>query len=221
VATRVYLEVGTTRTFACAVDWVGWARSARAPRSAGGGSPEAALEAFAGYLPRYAPVAAATGLVLPPGAADDLLVVEQLAGDMTTDFGAPSLVPAVDGEPLAAGEGDRLAALLAAAWQYLDDVAARSPATLTKGPRGGGRDRDAVVRHVVDAEASYVRKLGLSAGARSPVEVWRPAVLALLREDPTAATAPTTWPLRYAARRIAWHVLDHAWEIEDRSAHPV
>ena len=25
------------------------------------------------------------------------------------------------------------------------------------------------------------------------------------------------WPARYAARRIAWHVLDHAWEMEDRS----
>ena len=24
------------------------------------------------------------------------------------------------------------------------------------------------------------------------------------------------WPPRYAARRIAWHALDHAWEIEDR-----
>jgi hypothetical protein len=25
------------------------------------------------------------------------------------------------------------------------------------------------------------------------------------------------WPPRYAARRVAWHALDHAWEIEDRS----
>jgi hypothetical protein len=25
------------------------------------------------------------------------------------------------------------------------------------------------------------------------------------------------WPIRYAARRIAWHALDHAWEIEDRT----
>lgn len=28
------------------------------------------------------------------------------------------------------------------------------------------------------------------------------------------------WPPRYAARRIAWHVLDHAWQIEDRSGPP-
>ena len=24
------------------------------------------------------------------------------------------------------------------------------------------------------------------------------------------------WPARYFARRVAWHELDHAWEIEDR-----
>ena len=24
------------------------------------------------------------------------------------------------------------------------------------------------------------------------------------------------WPVAYAARRTAWHALDHAWEIEDR-----
>jgi hypothetical protein len=29
--------------------------------------------------------------------------------------------------------------------------------------------------------------------------------------------AQAKWPPAYAARRIAWHALDHAWEIEDRS----
>jgi hypothetical protein len=28
--------------------------------------------------------------------------------------------------------------------------------------------------------------------------------------------APKGWPARYAARRIAWHVIDHLWEMEDR-----
>jgi hypothetical protein len=32
-----------------------------------------------------------------------------------------------------------------------------------------------------------------------------------------APIAGKKWPPRYAARRIAWHALDHAWEIEDRS----
>ena len=25
------------------------------------------------------------------------------------------------------------------------------------------------------------------------------------------------WPVPYAARRIAWHVLDHAWEMQDKA----
>ncbi len=25
------------------------------------------------------------------------------------------------------------------------------------------------------------------------------------------------WTTRYAARRIAWHVLEHAWEMQDRA----
>ena len=24
------------------------------------------------------------------------------------------------------------------------------------------------------------------------------------------------WPVRYAIRRMAWHVLDHAWEMQDK-----
>ena len=41
------------------------------------------------------------------------------------------------------------------------------------------------------------------------------AVLGLASDG--AAPLPGGWPVRYAARRIAWHVLDHAWEIEDKS----
>ena len=50
-----------------------------------------------------------------------------------------------------------------------------------------------------------------------------PAVKAVVLElDQTTASngSPPVergWPQRYAARRIAWHALDHAWEIEDRS----
>jgi hypothetical protein len=53
------------------------------------------------------------------------------------------------------------------------------------------------------------------------------AAIAALRQDilevlraPSDGSPPVPkgWPSRYAGRRIAWHVLDHAWEIEDRSA---
>jgi hypothetical protein len=34
-------------------------------------------------------------------------------------------------------------------------------------------------------------------------------------ENPRRTKNP--WSPRYAVRRAIWHVLDHAWEIEDRS----
>jgi hypothetical protein len=213
--TAVYLEAGRRRVFACAVDWPGWSRA--------GKDEEGALEALAGYAPRYAAVAAEAGVAFPPEAGDRLDVVERVPGSSTTDFGAPGQVPAVDGRPLVDGEPERLIRLVAASWTVLDRVAAGAPADLRKGPRGGGRDRDAVVRHVLGAEASYARKIGIrhhepALGDANAVAALRGAITTTLRTAPGAGpVVPRGWPPRYAARRIAWHVLDHAWEIEDRS----
>ena len=90
-------------------------------------------------------------------------------------------------------------------------------------PRGGGRDRDKVYAHVLAAETAYARKIGVrhkepsldDAGAIAALRADIGAVLTAAR----AAEPPTAngWLPRYAARRVAWHVLDHAWEIEDRS----
>ncbi|GAC1325843.1 MAG: hypothetical protein NVSMB13_09680 [Mycobacteriales bacterium] len=215
VMTAVYLEVVPRRTFACARDWPGWCRSAK--------TEELALAALADYLPRYAVVAARAAVDLAAQAADALQVVERLPGDGTTDYGAPGAVADGDREPLTAAAASRQAALVAATWAELDEVAAQAPAELRKGPRGGGRDRDQVVEHVVAAEAAYARKIGVrlpvpSAGDLAAVGALRSAVLAVLGEPsdglPVGAKG---WPACYAARRIAWHVLDHAWEIEDRS----
>ena len=223
--TRVYVELGAKRTFVCAVDWPGWARSAT--RRAAMGDPDAeaaALEAFAAYLPRYAPVAAAAGATgADAPSADRLDVVQRLPGDMSTDFGAPGAIPSVDREPLQDGEAARLGRLLAACWSHLDGVAATAPAELRKGPRGGGRDRDKIVAHVVESEWSYARQIGLRLPQADPtdraaVDSDRAAMLAVLGEPSDGSPlAGGTWPPRYAVRRIAWHALDHAWEIEDRS----
>ena len=127
--------------------------------------------------------------------------------------------PRCDHEPLTREEAARLAAILRAAWTILDDVVTSAPAELRKGPRGGGRDRDAIVQHVVAAEYAYARKLGLrdfrqpAAGDREAVATMRGAIAEAL----IGAAADSAWPPRYAARRLTWHVLDHAWEIEDRS----
>jgi hypothetical protein len=201
VPTPVYLECGSRRVFAGAVDWPGWCRS--------GKTEELALEALAAYAARYAPVAQRAGVRFPAHAAASFDVVERLPGNATTDFGAPGAVPGRDAAPLTKKQADRLAALVGATWEVFDAVAAGAPATLRKGPRGGGRDRDQIVAHVTEAEEAYARQLGLR---RRPVT--RDDILDAIRSRPEG----TKWPVRYAARRIAWHVLDHAWEIEDRSA---
>jgi hypothetical protein len=206
--TRVYLEVGAKKVFASAADWPGWCRSGR--------DEAAAMAALAEYAPRYRPVAKAAGHPLPAEAPDGFSVEERVKGNATTDFGAPGVPASAESRPFTAGEVDRQAALLRACWDALDKIAAKAPAELRKGPRGGGRDRDQVIEHVLGAESSYARKLAIKpaqppAADRAAVEACRVQLLAAL------AAGEGSWPSRYLARRIAWHVLDHAWEIEDRS----
>jgi hypothetical protein len=209
----VAFELGRRRVFARALDWPGWCRSGR--------DEVAALDALAATQPRYQLVAARAGLDFPAELAERLVVTERLPGDATTDFGAPGKIAEADKLPLAPAEALRRAELMAAAWAVFDQVVAAAPETLRKGPRGGGRDRDAIVAHVREAEWSYARRLGL----RLPAPVNAPAAVAQQQAilealcQPSDGTAGTgkAWPPRYATGRIAWHVLDHAWEIEDRT----
>jgi hypothetical protein len=206
----VYIEAGNKKVFACAVDWPGWCRAAK--------DEEQALDALAAYAERYAVVTSEAGVRFSPRNAS-LAVVERVKGSATTDFGAPGAVAGADGAPVTRAQAKRYTALVEASWRVLDRVAAGAPASLRKGPRGGGRDRDAIVAHVADAEAAYARKIGVR--HKPPVD---PAALradvldALGRPSDGSPLADKGWPARYAARRIAWHALDHAWEIEDRSA---
>jgi hypothetical protein len=216
MAAKVYLERGAKRVFACALDWPGWCRS--------GKTEEEALDRLADYAARYAPVAAEAGARFPKSAAASFDVVERLTGDASTDFGVPSKVASADSAPVSAAQARRLVAFVRAAWTALDRVAAGAPAELRKGPRGGGRDRDKMLAHVFDAEAAYARMIGLR--HRPPPGLDDKEALAAMREDVAALLGrasdggplrPKGWPARYAVRRIAWHALDHAWEMEDRS----
>jgi len=214
-ATRVILEIGTKRVFACAADWPGWCRSGR--------GEEQALAALADYLPRYAPVARLAGVELPPAAADALAVVERLPGTAVTDFGAPDEIAECDHDPLTGQDAARIAAIAGASWAAFDDIAAAAPARLRKGPRGGGRDRDQIIEHVIGAEAAFARKIGVrhrkpAIDDTAAIAAMRAAITgALGQASDGTAPPPGGWPARYAARRIVWHVLDHAWEIEDKS----
>jgi hypothetical protein len=197
--TRIYLEVGERWVFAGAIDWPGWCRR--------GKGEEAAMDELLDYAARYAEVAG------PGFAADELEVVGRVPGNRTTDFGAPGGRGPWDDEPLDTAEAQRQIDLLVASWDYFDAVVQQAPAELRKGPRGGGRDRDAVARHVQEAERSYAPKAGVRVPPRTPWDAQRSSIAAAL----SAGDAGSAWPARYALRRIAWHVLDHAWEIEDRS----
>jgi hypothetical protein len=163
------------------------------------------------------------GLAFGPIAPGDIEIVERLPGTATTAFGAPDVVFAMDARPTDATDAERLATLVRAAWALLDRVAAIAPAGLRKGRRGGGRDRDAIVAHVIAAESAYARRIGLRLHEPDPGDVGavaaiRAAIADVLARPTNGGPIPGgAWPARYAARRIAWHVLDHAWEIEDRA----
>ena len=214
----VYLEVGTRRTFASAVDWFGWARAAR--------DEDAALAALLEYGGRYRSALgrAAADLVLPESAGQ-LKVVERPEGNATTDFGAPGAIPALDHQAPDDDELARLTSLLRAAWAAFDKSAlAATGVDLTpSGPRGGGRSLAKIRAHVAEAEGSYLAALGGRNALRSNWPAIQAAFITALGarargELPEVGPrGGKRWPARFAVRRSAWHALDHAWEIEDRA----
>jgi hypothetical protein len=221
-AIATYLEVGAKRVFAGAVDWPGWCRAGR--------DDAAALQALFDYGPRYATVVKSARLSFQ--APDDpaaLKVRERLKGNATTDFGAPDIAPAADRKPFDEAEARRLLAVLRACWRAFDKAAeAAQGRDLRKGPRGGGRDVDAIAAHVLGAEESYLRQIGWKLKS-DEAEDYEARAARLRREVERALQAGARgelpergprggklWTPRYFARRAAWHVLDHAWEIEDR-----
>jgi len=206
---RIYLEVGGKRTFASAADWPGWCRS--------GKDEHAALEALAAYAPRYSAAAKLAKAPFPAG-APAFEVVERLAGNATTDYGAPGIPAKDESKPLTVSQVSRMGDLLDASWTYLDQVVAKAPPELRKGPRGGGRDRDVMFDHVLGAETAYASGIGVR--LKQPDGRDKAAVRAFRKAIRDAIDNPnpdTKWTVRYAVRRTAWHALDHAWEIEDRS----
>lgn len=209
----VCLEVTPKKSFASALDWPGWCRAGR--------DEEAALDALAEYAERYAEVAGRAGLKFPSRIT--LHVVETVPGGPTTAFGAPEKTATAETERVTPAAAKRLAGLVTAAWAVLDEIAAATPAELRKGPRGGGRDRDKMLDHVIGAETAYARKIGVR--LKQPalhditaIEALRSAVAAVLAAASDGSpVVPNGWTTRYAARRIAWHALDHAWEMRDKS----
>jgi len=220
---EVYLEIGQTRTFAVALDWPGWCRSGRDETSA--------LQALYDYGPRYARALQTTRLPFrAPSQASALVLVERLTGNATTDFGAPDLALSRDTKPIDPTELQRWQVVLKACWRTFDTaVRAATGQALSKGPRGGGRDLTKIMEHVRDVDASYLSSLG---GKLKPSDEDEPSqALAHIRQailitliaaarGEVPARGPrggVRWTPRDSVRRLAWHGLDHAWEIEDRA----
>ena len=213
---RVMVELGKKkRVVACAFDWSGWDRSAK--------SEEDALQVLAAYRPRYAKVAALAG-ASEFDATGELAVGERLEGNGMTDYyGVSGRAAEPELEPMSEAACERKIALLRATWATFDDVASRVSPELRKGPRGGGRERDEIVRHVNGAEiAEHAPKVGV----RTPLDArldpdalraHREAFCAAIREfNARGPSAGKFWTVQFLIRRCAWHMLDHAWEMEDR-----
>jgi len=213
---RVMLEQGKKkRVVACAFDWPGWDRSARI------GADVVAV--LAAYRPRYAKVAEFAGFGAEFAATGEFDVVERLDGiGMTDYYGLSGKAATPEKAPMTEAECERKVALLRACWITFDNLAARVSPELRKGPRGGGWDKDRIIRHVNGAE---IDEFAPKVGVKVPLETrddaealraYRDAFVDGIREHHARGETARSWPLQFLIRRCAWHMLDHAWELEDR-----
>lgn len=213
---RVNIELGKKgkRVVAWAPDWPGWNR--------GGKTEETALETFQQYRSRYRPIAERAGLVAEFDRQEAVEIVERYEGTGSTDFWGISFAPStMDSSAMEPDVLERRLKLLRASWQYFDEVAERVSPELRKGPRGGGRDRDAIVRHVLLNERDWAGGIGVDCPPESildPVgrEEYREAFIAALRSCNAEGRKAKSWELSFLLRHSAYHTLDHAWEMEDK-----
>jgi hypothetical protein len=213
---RVILEIGKKRRIvAGAMDWPGLDRW--------GSNEDAALEKLLTYVPRYAGVAERAGLASAFARARDVEIVERVPGSSSTDFWGFAHVPSqIEAEVLSTAALEQRLGLLRACWAYFDDLAARMSPNLRPGPRSAGRTRDQIIRHVYLNEPEQWSK---KVEVRTPLEdvltaaglaAHRAAYLDAIRAYNAEAKPARSWPIQFLVRRTAHHVMDHAWEMEDR-----
>jgi len=221
-AIAVALEVGPSRRIlAQALDWIGWCRA--------GKDEETALHQLVIAGPRYAPVAARADLpfTIPPS-FETFEVVERVPGNATTDFGAPAVLLPSDQQPLTEADIERLISLLTACWSTFDDVFLSIPAELRSKKPERGRSPEAMRLHLLEADLMHLSGFGPAFRRPDPARIAeqeaevRQQIIAALRavqrdEEPLPRRKHGfTWTPRFAARRSAWHALDHAWELQGR-----
>ena len=200
---------------ALAADWPGLER--------GGKTEDEAVAKLTRYLPRYLPIAKRARLGVELASQTKLDIIGRYPGTGSTDFWGISFAPSpLDREPFDAPRFNRQVRLLRAAWAEFDETAARVSAELRLGVRGGGRSRDQIVRHVLATEGGdFSRRVN----AESDLEdLLTPAGLARHRDRFVEAMRAWyaegkplgKWTIPYLLRHTAYHVLDHAWEMQER-----
>ena len=213
---RVTLEIGPKgkKVAAVAPDWPGLERGAK--------TGEAAIEKLQAYLPRYAQVAKLAGMDAAFAISTTVEVVERYPGTGSTDFwGISYAFSDIDRQDLSSEELERELALMQACWAFFDEVRVRVSAEMRKGPRGGGRERDHIVRHTIGVEQEWAEKVGVSTPPDAPLSdeglrAYRDGYCNAIRAFHSEGKMARTWPLRYLIRHTAYHTLDHAWEMEDK-----
>ena len=219
---EVFVETGKKKNFVGAIEWPGWCRWGR--------SENDAIDSFLEYGKRYAKIIEHSEFkieILPN--RENIKIVERQAGDITTDFGAPSMIYNFDKSPMLSEEYRKSESILIASWQKFDEVADSAKGKeLKKGPRGGGRELEKIIKHVQSADQQYLRRMAWKYNiieennTQEELERIRSGILGAL-ENAENGELPEQgprggkiWLPRFFIRRVVWHTLDHAWEIEDR-----
>ena len=87
-------------------------------------------------------------------------MIERYPGTGSTDFwGISFAFSDTDRQAMSSEALERDLTLLQACWAFFDATRARVSAEMQKGPRGGGRDRDHIVRHTLNVEQDWATKL--------------------------------------------------------------
>ena len=213
---RVMLEIGSKgkKVVAVAPDWPGLERGAK--------TGEEAIERLRSYIPRYSQVARLAEMDAEFDRIKKVEVVEQYPGTGSTDFwGISFAFSSIDKQSMSVNELERELTLMQACWAFFDSVRGRVSAELRKGPRGGGRDRDRIVRHIFANEQDWAKGLGVHTPddamlTGKGLKAHRNAYCHAIREYHSQGKLAGKWPLRYLIRHTAFHTLDHAWEMEDK-----
>ncbi|MDH5656280.1 MAG: hypothetical protein OEZ34_10250 [Spirochaetia bacterium] len=217
----VYIESGKKRVFAGALDWPGWCRP--------GKTEDEALSSLLEYGPEYENILLKSNLSFTsPIKKEQLMITERLSGNATTDFGAISMHTSSDMEKKCKkSEIDKFERILKASWKYFDKTVNSSGGKeLKKGPRGGGRSLDDIVKHIIESDINYLSAVGWKFSNKNDIydqrKELREAILSALHFSASGEIPEYgprgghRWTARFFVRRVTWHVIAHTWEIKRR-----